>query len=458
MEGAPNVAQAFEPFFDFDAVAEAGEAMEKRIFGGRYSIYPETNTIPISTALSHWPHAFAGRLRDPKHRVFQDGSLLVSEICPPLYIAKYFSSEFWDDPLPPKKSDAEFSRIKFLRSITLFSTTDRIVWNDMEVDERGKEQWNRLDQAVVQALRHRQDEVNSYRRDWYDSHAQRWVTTPWAMGLYFRERLDVFAQGFQDRDECLCNATPAVFIVGAEGLAKMNWSDPDEFFSRMPVATRIDNAWVHFTIGLLMLAAMPVRTVDFLEKTPEASRRVTFTESLQASITRKLRVGPKEIATVHMELPKSGNRRRWANVLHNPFNQNGTAVQNPTQLNYLDLVDNILENIIQARAIVSGPWYREIQKLSQDLREQRNELIFKYPLRHTIRWATRWEFRVPDYDPENLDWIQWDEPNQSWRHYATAAPPSELSPPPSDMSLDSPPASDMSLDISLSSSSSLPEL
>ncbi|KAI1747239.1 hypothetical protein F4782DRAFT_446120 [Xylaria castorea] len=349
-----------------------------------------------------------------------------------------------------------------------------MVWNGIDVDERSKEQWDGLDRAVVQALGHRQAEVNTYRRDWYDNHAQRWATTPWGMGLYFRQLLDNFAQGFQDRDEFSCDNASSVFVFGGQGLATMNWSDPDEFFSRMPVSYRVDNTWIHFTIGLLILAAMPIRTVQFPEKSPFPAKspkankldvKVTFTESLQAWMARKLKAGPKEAAMVHFTISKSENRARQANVLHNPFDQNGSAVLDPAQSEYLDLVDRILENIIQVRAIVSGPWYREIELLSRDLREQRTKLVFKYPLRHTIRWATRWNFHVPEYDPENLDWIQWDESNQTWSHYATAPPPSlsplsslssSLTPPPSSSTSSLPPLSDMSLSSSSSPLSTPP--
>jgi hypothetical protein len=175
-------------------------------------------------------------------------------------------------------------------------------------------------------------------------------------------------------------------------------------------------------LGLLMLAALPIKTKN-VGVEDRSGQVQTF--SLSASVYTKQAVRRGWYAfgsTIQLQNPYEGVLEevvRPANVFYDPFEQDpfepyGQAVPDPTQMDYLDLVDKILSYMHRWQAIVSGPWFREILTLARGLRRQRQEIIDEYPVFHNSLWAKSWKFTVPTYNPEDLNWIQWDNATQQW--------------------------------------------
>ncbi|KAI8627250.1 hypothetical protein F5Y19DRAFT_487217 [Xylariaceae sp. FL1651] len=191
----------------------------------------------------------------------------------------------------------------------------------------------------------------------------------------------------------------------------MDWRRMNKFFKVMPTKVCLKNHWVFFTIGLLMQAALPIKTLDIEVKDKTAYvRRFTVRASVRAREALQSGWNPLH-AEIYLTNPYDGELEdvtREANVLYDPFVQPpfdpyGTPVPNPTQMGYLDLVDKILDYMWRWETIVSGPWYRTIVRFTRELRIQRQELIDEYPAFHTSLWAKSWGFGIPDYDPEDLN-------------------------------------------------------
>ncbi|KAI8622847.1 hypothetical protein F5Y19DRAFT_482350 [Xylariaceae sp. FL1651] len=417
-------ADAREPFIDFEAAAEIGEAMEQRIFGGRVIVRPTANSTPICTNMMQWPTVYTAGARNNKAPVFQNGHPITVEYLTAMQAARLFSAEFWNDPNLPRKSDRFFHRTGMFRSTNLSAVGPPTwglpkTWTEIEVDETNKALWRPYDDTVVAAWRIRQQEWALNRQNWYDVHKQRWLITPWGYSFRFRLLFDRFARFFEKKDEFECNSC-SYNLVRTTAKGPIDWTNKTNFLDAMPTSIEITNEWIYFTIGLLMFAAMPVRNFDYLEKDTDINKIFQFTFTPSTDAMRLLQMGRKAPTEFRVSNPYDGIlplQGRAANALFDPFNQNGTEVKDPTQMDYLNVADKILECIRQRRAIVSGPWYRAIQWLLRDLKKQRQEIIDEYPQLHVLFWAKRWYFRIPDYDPDDQDWMQWVEATQEWRHF-----------------------------------------
>ncbi|KAI3319514.1 hypothetical protein HD806DRAFT_548080 [Xylariaceae sp. AK1471] len=416
-----------EPFIDFDPVAEIGEAMEQRLFGGRTILCPSAAGIPMNCILVHWPTALLqGGHRNHNDYRLQDNTPITIELTPAMEAARLFSSSFWNDPNLPRKSDNFFHRMSLFQSKSYpnpmwpsYGPPD--VWDEVYVDRTRQHQWRYHDQAAVAAWVDRSTVWNYDRRDWYDSHLQRWATTPWGLSIV-RNRIDRFDDCFKKKDEVGCCRHAMLMGVNANG-HPMDWRHMNRFLNAMPTKFRLRNHWVFFTIGLLMQAALPIKTQDVeVEDKTGYVQRFTVRASVRAREALQSGWDPLH-AEIYLSNPYDGELEdvtREANVLYDPFVQPpfdpyGTPVPDPTQMGYLDLADKILDYMWRWEAVVSGPWYRTMVRFSRDLRRQRQELIDEYPAFHTSLWAKSWAFSIPEYDPEDLNWLQWDKTAQAWK-------------------------------------------
>ncbi|KAI1421773.1 hypothetical protein F5Y12DRAFT_718042 [Xylaria sp. FL1777] len=403
LEGFPDGSD--EPFIDFDAIAEVGSAMEHRIFGGDYVVLPD-NSLPISIVLLEWPRHGASGIDNPNHPINQNDPVVVVKPLPALYISRMFSAEFWDNPFGPKKSDASTWHTDIFQSFKL-NLTDI---NDLD----------RFDRAIVRAWTDKQQEQDLNRRGWFDICREHWGVTPWGYHLGFRQELDGFAVHFRKSDEFECYGTASLMLT------TMDWKEKTKFFESMPNHNGVDNAWVWFTLGLLMLAAMPIRTAES-GKDPDMDIDIptlTYTPSRETQVERQKNKGwkaPEKFNFVAISARPLAISERPANALYDPFGPDDTESIAPeipaTQMEYLSLVDKILNHIKEKQAIVSAHWGYRIERCLRNLQAQREEIMVKYPQDHSVRWAKRWPFRMPEFDHNNLDWMQWNEEGQIWKHY-----------------------------------------
>ncbi|KAJ8126530.1 hypothetical protein O1611_g7108 [Lasiodiplodia mahajangana] len=341
LEGAQDGLQ--EPFVDFDAVSEIGVAMESRIWGGRFVTHPVANSVPLSTALVQWPSVYSSGILNHAHPDLQDGVPLTIERYPALYLSKFFVEEFWQNSPRARKSDYHFkapfsprkcgkifmSGQSLIRGApvgrkSLFQSSTAVLnggvktWNDLAVNETNRGGWDRFDQAVVAAWWENQYIIRMDRQSWYGEQYQRWASTPWGIGLYARQLVDSFYIDFEAKDEVSAYRGPAALVVGhpnASGM--MDWANRDHFFRSMPAGRGVNNSWVYFSIGLLMLAALPIRTTPQQRTGGEAHMRLfVYTPSTQCrQVEWRGMNAPQTVELTEPDDDDPLRNRREANVL-----------------------------------------------------------------------------------------------------------------------------------------------
>ncbi|KAI0143494.1 hypothetical protein GGR57DRAFT_508079 [Xylariaceae sp. FL1272] len=182
-----------EPFWDFEPIAEIGQAFEARIFGGRFGLSLHRNRMFYSgtTINRRWP--------------FQEAA------------------------------------------------------TDVQIDETEEDDWTELDRKFLRAWEDQHKQFRLERKNWYSEELRRWASTPWGYVSEVRRALEKFGPAFAAKDEADCRNCATIMGVD-HSTSKMYWADRQRFLSGMPTATSPSSEWVFHAIGLLMLAALPVRS------------------------------------------------------------------------------------------------------------------------------------------------------------------------------------------------------
>jgi hypothetical protein len=105
-------------------------------------------------------------------------------------------------------------------------------------------------------------------------------------------------------------------------------------------------------------------------------------------------------------------RRCNASVLYDPLNGGELPVSDFDHGHFLGIVSNIILFLSQEKVKVSGPWLFEILRVFGKLQQDRAELRQANPNLHKKLWASGWDFKIPDYDPQSR--VQWDSRQQQW--------------------------------------------
>ncbi|KAI0097440.1 hypothetical protein GGR51DRAFT_566510 [Nemania sp. FL0031] len=106
----------------------------------------------------------------------------------------------------------------------------------------------------------------------------------------------------------------------------------------------------------------------------------------------------------------------WENVrprrFYNCFRYRDERLENHTQLDYLQLIDDVVEYIVANNAIIPISFVNAIVAAAIALREDRVKIVENYGFGHAARWASDWFFKMPEYDPT---WSVLD--NGEWKEY-----------------------------------------
>ncbi|KAI3319686.1 hypothetical protein HD806DRAFT_525350 [Xylariaceae sp. AK1471] len=376
-------------FVDFDGAAEVGFAAEMRIFGGVLCQGP-SNVIdlPFGAYLHNWPYADIRSTSEPKitfHPAFQQGVMVEISRYSALQASKLLSAAFWDDQTIPDKSTNYFHSTPFIHCNTpwvILEGQDALYFNNASITSPlpallDPEQIELLDDWNV-----RHSIWASQRQGWYLPAREKWINTAWAFPQRRSCILD-FARGFARRDELECRII-AEFMVDS-----VNWRQGRaEYLADLPPATQTkQHRWIWHAIGLLMLAALPIRD-DKVRDTKTLIWEYHFKPSKTAT----------SLSLIIAELEK---KRREEVVLPSRLSDPltlppGTQVPNFEQRDYLDVMEKLVLALGQTRAVISRPWLRELTRVCNDLRQQRGLMNQKT---HMRRYVDRWDFRIPTYDP-----------------------------------------------------------
>ncbi|KAI0968909.1 hypothetical protein F4678DRAFT_481749 [Xylaria arbuscula] len=408
LAGLPEEARLHAMYIDFDAIAEAGHAIEKGLLGGQFNCRP-FNSKPLSFILVEWPLFNSAGDKNLNHPIFQAKSPGFGNPLPVLYMSKIFSSEFWDNEFGPRKTSPMYWQTDMFRNWTL--------------NDGNEKDWDRFDRAIASTWRERKREEYFARRSWFKTYYMNWCKTPW-QNLRFRIDLEAYAEGFRKHDEFRCD-TMTLYL-----LESLDWTDKTAFFSSLPSESFSSNLWVFFTIGLLMSAAMPIRHSRYEGLGHDAHYDMfTFRPSREALIAKQndenYQVPMVRIAEDSDERARvSRILHRETNKVYDPFkliNTDSRKVEPEilaTQMKYLELVGNILIHIRDAEAHISGSWYQEIERCWKHILVQRTDIMDQFPEDHTMRWAVVWPLSVPEFDPEDLNWMRWNQRDQIWDYTA----------------------------------------
>ncbi|KAI0467656.1 hypothetical protein F4859DRAFT_229333 [Xylaria cf. heliscus] len=398
-----------EPFVDYDGQAEIGSAFEKAIFGGIVEDKPSFG-LPITLAFMTWP-GFRGNTPklNLKHPSYSPTHKFKTWRIPSTWASTMLSSSFWDDPTVSRKSDNRFHLAPLFVSYTPNEEPAPTVWGAVDVD-RDITYSSPLEMELVNEWDERIELWAGFRREWFNQGLNTWSTTPWSdTGL--RPALNAFVRAFRIHDELGCG-------VEADSLVKaVPWEGDAAAFQRsLPPHDNI--LWVYSVIGLLMLAACPIRKGVL---TKESSEYVLVNGgSIRPSVMAQ-GVDPENqvierrtvaayTAEIVLAPPVVGNLFRGIPAGHAT-----------TQFDYLNMASNLVEYFGRARSTVCGPWLFEILRCGKLLQDERVRLRNQYPKDHETKWAYSWDFQVPEYVSPNVHggphaeiWVRWDPDANLW--------------------------------------------
>ncbi|KAI0908009.1 hypothetical protein F4823DRAFT_600846 [Ustulina deusta] len=196
-----------------------------------------------------------------------------------------------------------------------------------------------------------------------------------------------FADAFARRDEIKCSR------IAIELVHIVNWSeDRTVFLAYMPQHNRdLSSQWVIHSIGLLMMAAIPIRTAGLERSTSRTNWTYSAYPSREAAAA-----GHRNAINLAM----SGETESYPTLPSEFYNQvldTGRMNSGFTQLDYLELALSVVIRVIRyAPAYFS--WVGEIIQAYHVLLADRQRIQQQLPGAHHTRWASNWCFKVPTYD------------------------------------------------------------
>ncbi|KAI1292733.1 hypothetical protein F5Y03DRAFT_400285 [Xylaria venustula] len=345
-----------EPLVDFDATNEMGFAAEQRIFGGQLMLG--------LTAL---------------------------------YASRLLSTEFWETPHIPNKSDNHFHFTSLFEQETVYAA-NRFwqTYNPATLTHQMPPSMLPGDVETIQAWHDRYLAWFMLREDWYNRDVLIWTDTPWA-SFKHRQSILSFGRAFARKDEVEC-ATLAVNFTKS-----IAWEMGKNYYvSKMPPNVRDHGPWIFHVMGLLMAAAIPIRNIGISNAREFPAHIASWVPSVAARTARnplkkKLTFAARPVDERQVEVSEF-----W-----DPMNREDDDILDFRHEDYLDLADAVIKHLADSGVEVPAPWLREITRTVEDLREQRTD-----PTRCTQdpgSWAASWDFVIPAYNNTTSKFI-----NGSW--------------------------------------------
>ncbi|KAI0971004.1 hypothetical protein F4678DRAFT_479867 [Xylaria arbuscula] len=95
----------------------------------------------------------------------------------------------------------------------------------------------------------------------------------------------------------------------------------------------------------------------------------------------------------------------------NPFKEPIEVATNFNQIDYLDLVRQIIFVLAETKTVVATCWMREIMRVEKAIREAREAInqtqTVGFEPRNT--WVAVWDFETPQYDPNDKSYWQFTQ-------------------------------------------------
>ncbi|TRX96522.1 hypothetical protein FHL15_002794 [Xylaria flabelliformis] len=378
-----NHPETSEPLLNDDAAVEMGFAAEQRIFGGQLVLGPMyCDDLPFGAYISDWPSPFEGSPDKDivaDHWAFQPGRIMHITRLPALFTSKILSAEFWDDATIARKSANHFHCDRLFVSDTISAGRDSdMVYSAARLHPNAGVMPKAGELEMIADWLHRKWDWEQRRAGWFEQSWQEWRRTPWS-DVRSRQRIIKFGRKFGRRNRIECEWI-ALTLLGAVECCETR----DIYIQNLP-PYKEDNKWVFHAMGLLMLAALPIRNYA-IESDENINRTWRF---ISREGTAERLKGVKESYHSH----RIDERRIPASVLHDPLGRPGPVeADNFYQEDYLDVLGRLVNYLARNDVAVSHPWLQQIMNTAHDLRRQRRDVS-----RSKLSWA-EWRFTIPTYD------------------------------------------------------------
>ncbi|KAI1323584.1 hypothetical protein F5Y16DRAFT_403263 [Xylariaceae sp. FL0255] len=412
-----------EPFVDFDGAAELGYAMELRVWGGDIFHFLNTDVdtsrplIPFGPIIQSWPWPWYALgtangfgISMPGHPSFAAGTEIHRELMPAVYASALLSSAFWDNDTISRKSDRFFHRPTYFRSVDNFvpgKDTYPLPFVDQERisdEEQNNAPLTEIYQDMVKAWEVIGKAWADYRAGWYDQLKGTWDQTPWS-GYYWRRQLQCFKKAFGEMNQVEAAGLAFVFANSA-------WNGYSSRAQYTDLLRNNPHLWLWHSIGLLMYAALPITFISQDVTINSRVRSMNLRPSSQA-------IG-KLSERVHQYWGDDGGmttKTLEASVIFDPLNRDGQIPATVTQHDYLNLLRSLIGHLSDTDKPMSNPWLREVLRVEQSLRAERDIMIGLYGGVTALNmWSTTFDFVVPEYDPKDV--VVWHDPSQTWANVA----------------------------------------
>ncbi|KAI1734849.1 hypothetical protein F4680DRAFT_470620 [Xylaria scruposa] len=379
----------YEPFVDFDGIAEMGYAMEQRMFGGIvWSLHKDVEypfgfhhrswpTLSQVDGISTWGYKIGN------HPIFSTVQKVVIHLLPALYTSKLLSKSFWEDKNIPRKSDNFFHFSQLLVGQTEFRPGAPFHWQEVTF-YRGKLARGEVDPGetdMIESWQHWRSIWTESRSTWALPAYQIWSNSPW---LYVSawETLYEFGREFNRGNEIRCGQISISFT------GTVSWSDGADLYRKALIPGSAKSAeWIVHCIGLLMMAAIPIRRSPLKQEELATDTILQLKPSARAPTLQPITVIPEY---------RFRTKRCDASELFDPINAGNQPIPVFDHIHILNVLRSALEVIIDAKVQVSKPWVLEIMD----------------PDFHHGLWAPDWDFKIPDYAPDQL--ASWDAAQKRW--------------------------------------------
>ncbi|KAI1430392.1 hypothetical protein F5Y12DRAFT_709410 [Xylaria sp. FL1777] len=402
-------------FLDFNGATEMGLDFEQAVFGAVLHVYnvDDVDRPPIMIHTRNWPYAWIDKERNrgvyewiPGHADFADGKLVEISIIPAEYASKLLSEAFWKDETIPKKSENFFHRnpLFVCRAENDNSLSLSAIVYSLEIDPNLDV--TKLDRSEINMIQEWQENErlwNTSRDSWFRSLKGIWRLTAWSRAIA-RNRISAFNYAYPEKDLLTCSKSASEMVR-----RYIKW-DEDVSGEEYGAELQKQSSWVFHAIALLMYAALPILDEEIIEdKGYIRHDHVTeFPPSLMAAGKPNIKLWG--------ETYKSGGGFAEANEFFDPFTAPNTAATDFTQMDYLDLVLQIIQHLALNGIQVSTPWLNEIMRVEKSIRAARETIkataVAGFDPKQA--WAGVWDFQIPTYDPDDMS--HWPgPPNLEWQ-------------------------------------------
>ncbi|KAI1121461.1 hypothetical protein F5Y10DRAFT_272050 [Nemania abortiva] len=384
-----------EPFVNAEDIAELGHVMDQAFFGGVKSTWPtpgRKDTPSLAFIFTEFPYINYARVPSVPGSAFaQPGAAAISHFTPSTWISKMLSESFWQDKSRPNKSAHNFYRNQVFVSRSPNPPVGPIIkWERPVVQDPRSMPFNDPDDEVaVNEWQAREMTLLNFRNPWWAPYHYDWFWSPWG-DLEIRRRIDLFAEKFARKDTLMCT------VLGNYLVRCLPWQDPIAFPQNLPTAKPVNfSGWAWHSIGLLMLASLP------LQRSAELSRtegQVQWSRELAPSKAASAARHDEETITLSGQFPPASCSVA-ATQIYDPLGT-GLEVEDITQLDYFIVFDRLQQHLARTQALVHTSFLSALLTAREKLQAERVALTKSYPGKgHTARWASRWHFEMPDYDP-----------------------------------------------------------